>query len=52
MQTSVPVATLTAIGVLLVVLGLFAAGSLELIVLGVVAVAFAGVLQTIENRRT
>jgi hypothetical protein len=52
MPTTLPVAALTVIGILLVVLGLFAAGSLELIVLGVVAVAIAGILQVAGARRS
>jgi len=52
MPTTLPVAALTVIGILLVVLGLFAAGSLELIVLGVVAVAIAGVLQVAGARHS
>lgn len=46
-QATVPVAALTAIGCVLVVLGLLAGGAVEIIVLGLVSVAVAGVLGTI-----
>lgn len=51
MTLSLPVMTLTAIGVVLVVLGLFAAGSIELVGLGILAVAIAGVLEVAGSRR-
>jgi fucose permease len=46
-QATVPVAALTVIGCVLVVLGLLAGGAVEIIVLGLVSVAVAGVLGTI-----
>jgi fucose permease len=46
-QATVPVAALTTIGCVLVVLGLLAGGAVEIIVLGLVSVAVAGVLGTI-----
>jgi hypothetical protein len=47
---SVPVAVLTVIGTVLAFLGLFAAGSLSLIALGVGAVVVAGVLDVALRR--
>jgi hypothetical protein len=50
-STSVPVAALTFLGVLIVVLGLFAAGNMAVVIVGLVAIAFAGVLQVFGQRR-
>ena len=50
MSMSVPVAALTFLGVLIAILGLLAAGSVELVVVGLVAIAVAGVLQVLEGR--
>jgi len=44
-------AALVIIGILLVVLGIFAAGNLALIVLGVVSLVAAGLLQVMGQRR-
>jgi hypothetical protein len=52
MQTTVPVAALVFIGVLLVGLGLFAAGNIWIVVLGVASVAFAGVLQVWGQKKS
>lgn len=43
-------AALVLVGLLLVVIGIFAAGSLELITLGVVALIAAGVLEVMARR--
>ena len=51
MSISIPVAALTALGVLIAVLGLFVGGSIELVVIGLVAIAVAGVLQVTGTRR-
>ena len=51
MQTSLPVAALTVLGILLAVLGLFVGGSVELVAIGLVAIFGAGVLQVAGNRR-
>jgi hypothetical protein len=51
MSTSAPVAALTVLGIIIAVLGLFA-GGVELIVVGLVAIALAGVLQVAGSRRT
>ncbi|HSG85290.1 MAG TPA: hypothetical protein VLA23_03040 [Candidatus Limnocylindrales bacterium] len=51
MPTTIPVATLTVLGILLVVLGLLVAASIELVVIGLVAVGGAGVLQVAGARR-
>lgn len=52
MQMSVPVIALTFLGVLLAVLGLFVAGNVTLVVIGLVAVFAAGLLQVLGSRRT
>jgi hypothetical protein len=52
MSMSVPVGALTFLGVLITVLGLLAAGSVPLVVVGLVAIAVAGVLQVMEGRRS
>ncbi len=46
-----PVAALVIVGILLVVLGIFAAGSLPLIALGVVALIAAGMLEVMARQR-
>lgn len=51
MQTSLPVAVLTVLGILLAVLGLFVGGSVELVVIGLIAIFGAGLLQVAGNRR-
>ncbi len=51
-STSLPVAALTILGVIVAVLGLFVGGSVELVVLGLAAIAVAGVLQVLEHRRS
>jgi len=51
-QTTVPVAALVLIGILLVGLGLFAAGNIWVVVLGVASVAFAGVLQVWGQKKS
>jgi hypothetical protein len=51
-QTTLPVAALVFIGLLLVGLGLFAAGNIWIVALGVASVAFAGVLQVWGARKS
>jgi len=46
-----PIGALTVVGILLVVLGLLAAGSIELIVVGVGALIAAAALGVIAGRR-
>jgi hypothetical protein len=46
-QATLPIATLTTIGCVLVVLGLLAGGAVEIVVLGLAAVTLAAVLGTI-----
>jgi membrane-bound ClpP family serine protease len=43
--------TLVFTGLLLVVLGLFAAGEIVLVALGVVAMIAGGIIQVLDNRR-
>jgi hypothetical protein len=49
---SFPVVALTFLGILVAVLGLFAAGSIAVVAVGLVAIAFAGVLEVLRTRRT
>lgn len=51
MSASLPVMILTVLGALIAVLGLFAAGDIRVTIIGLVAVAFAGVLQVAGGRR-
>ena len=51
MSMSLPVAALTVLGILIVVLGLFAAGSIVVAAVGLAAIAIAGVLQVAGSRR-
>ena len=46
-----PVMALTVLGILLVLLGLLAAGSLELVVVGMGGIAVAGLLAVAGSRR-
>jgi nucleoside recognition membrane protein YjiH len=46
-----PVLTLTVLGAVVAVLGLFAAGELAVVALGLGAVAFAGLLAVLGTRR-
>ena len=50
MSSSFPVLALTFLGIIIAVLGLFAAGDIRIVILGLVAIAFAGVLQAMGNR--
>jgi hypothetical protein len=52
MFMSAPVAALTVLGVLIAVLGLFAGGAVELVIVGLVAIAVAGIIQIAGTRRT
>jgi uncharacterized membrane-anchored protein len=47
----VPIAFLTIIGVLLVALGLFVGGEIELVIVSMVPLAIAGVLGVFTDRR-
>ncbi len=51
MKASFPVAALTILGILLAVLGLFVGGSVELVVIGLLAIGFAGILEVVGSRR-
>jgi len=42
---------LTVLGALIALLGLFAAGDIRVTIVGLVAIAFAGVLQVVGSRR-
>lgn len=52
MPASLPVTALTVLGILIVALGLFAAGSLEVTALGLGAIVVAGILQVAATRRS
>jgi hypothetical protein len=47
-----PVAALTFLGILIVVLGLFVAGNLTIVIVGLLAIGSAGVLDVLARRRT
>ena len=50
METTAPVAALTILGIVLAVLGLFVAGNIQLVIVGLVAIFAAGVLQVLGAR--
>jgi hypothetical protein len=47
---SVPVASLTLLGILVSVLGLFVAGNVALLAIGLVTIGVAGVLEVLGGR--
>jgi hypothetical protein len=51
METTAPVAALTILGIILAVLGLFVAGNVVLVIIGLVSIFGAGLLQ-VAGRRT
>jgi hypothetical protein len=51
-STSLPVMALVALGTLVVLLGLFAAGSIQIVAVGLVAIAVGGVLQVLGTRQS
>jgi hypothetical protein len=51
MESSIPVMALTFLGILIAVLALFAGGGIELILVGLGAIAVAGILQVLGSRR-
>jgi hypothetical protein len=50
-ETTLPVGALTILGIVLAVLGLFVAGNIQVVVIGLVAVFGAGLLQVAGSRR-
>jgi hypothetical protein len=52
MQTTLPVGALSVLGILLAVLGLFVAGNVVLVVIGLIAIFGAGLLQVLGSRRS
>ena len=48
---SLPVLVLTGIGAIIALLGLFAAANVQLVIVGLGAIAVAGVLHVAERRR-
>ena len=50
MPTTAPVAALTFLGVLLAVIGLFVAGNIVIVVIGLLAIFGAGLLQVLGSR--
>ncbi len=51
MNMSFPVAALAVLGIVIAVLGLFAAGDIALTIVGLAAVAVAGLLEILGRRR-
>ena len=51
MSSSMPVYALTFLGILIALLGLFAAGNVMLVVVGLASIAAAGILQVLGMRR-
>jgi hypothetical protein len=51
MSSSFPVMALTFLGIIIAALGLFAAGNIQIVIVGLVAIGFAGVLQLMSGRR-
>lgn len=51
MNTSLPVAALTVLGILTVLLGFFAAGEILVVALGFGALVAAGLINALESRR-
>lgn len=47
---SLPVGVLTGLGALVVLLGLFAAGEVALVIVGLASIAAAGILHVLEGR--
>ena len=45
-----PVIALTFLGILIVVLGLFVAGNLTVVIVGLLAICFAGILEVFGRR--
>lgn len=52
MSTSLPVAALTFLGILIAVLGLFVAGDIWVSVIGLAAIFAAGLLEVLDRRRS
>jgi hypothetical protein len=52
MSISLPVAALSVLGILITVLGLFAAGNMAVVALGLLALFGAGLLEVIGRRRS
>jgi hypothetical protein len=50
-SVQLPVTTLTVLGAIVAVLGLFAAGSIVVTAVGLAAIAFAGILAVAGSRR-
>ncbi|MEX1169192.1 MAG: hypothetical protein WEE50_03510 [Chloroflexota bacterium] len=50
METTAPVASLTVLGILLAVLGLFVAGNIVIVVIGLLSIFGAGLLQAVARR--
>ena len=52
MTVSMPIAALTTIGIVLAVLGLLVGGGIQLVIIGLIAIAVAGLLQVLAIRRS
>lgn len=51
-SVSLPVLLLSGLGTVIAVLGLFVGGSVPLVIIGLAAIAVAGILHVAEKRRT
>ena len=51
MTSNLPVLALTFLGILIALLGLFAAGNILVVVIGLASIAVAGILQVLGSRR-
>jgi hypothetical protein len=51
-QTSLPVLALTFLGILIAILGLFVAGNIAVVAVGLLAIGGAGILEVLDRRRT
>jgi hypothetical protein len=49
-ETTAPIATLTILGIILAVLGLFVAGNMVIVVIGLLSIFGAGLLQAVARR--
>jgi hypothetical protein len=49
--SNLPVYALTFLGILIALLGLFAAGNVLVVIVGLAAIAVAGILQVLGTRR-
>ena len=51
-SSSMPVLALSLLGIIIAVVGLFVAGNIQVTIIGLVALGFAGLLQVLSERRS